>query len=239
MSEESIEAESLLAEVEELIVSRPEADKAHHPDPANFVWFGRVQAVLHAWDSIRSIGTEGHIAAIHSGRAMDGWQAYMALITLLHTAASDLRLRTIGPVNIAVGQGMTFDYFDALRKLIASATSEVLIVDRYLDAAFVSNYLPHVGAGVTVRLLSREAIPVLVPAATHFTQQTGINIQVRSHAAIHDRLLFVDGSQCYFSGASFKDGGRLSPTIISQVVDAFAAMKGHYDNLWSTAKVEM
>jgi hypothetical protein len=50
---------------------------------------------------------------------------------------------------------MVFDYFDEIRKIIQLAKRDLLFVDPYLDADFVSRSLPHVGSGVAIRLLAR------------------------------------------------------------------------------------
>jgi len=71
--------------------------------------------------------------------------------TLLHKATAALRVPTIGPTNLALPQGGVFDYFDEIRKLIEMATADILFVDPYLDADFVSRYLTLARANVVVR----------------------------------------------------------------------------------------
>lgn len=39
-------------------------------------------------------------------------------------------------------------------------------------------------------------------------------------AQLGDRYVFVDGKACYQSGASFKDGAKLTPTTLTQITDA-------------------
>ena len=126
---------------------------------------------------------------------------------------------------MAIGHGLVFDYFDEIRKQIATANQDLLFVDPYLDADFVSRYLPHAAGGVSVRLLAREKLSTLLPAVRQFSHQTGGTIEVRSASNFHDRYLIVDRALCFQSGASFKDGGRTSPTTITQITDAFASVQ--------------
>jgi hypothetical protein len=114
----------------------------------------------------------------------------------------------------------------------------VFWVDPYLDAEFVSRYLSHVAPGVAIRLLAREKLATLLPAVDAFSQQTGVPISVRSAPGFHDRYLFVDRTECYQSGASFKDGGRNAPTTLTQITDAFAAVLQTYEDLWAGGNVE-
>ena len=87
----------------------------------------------------------------HGQMARDAQEGLRKILTLLHQARHDLRMKTIGPVNAAMGHGRVFDYFDEIRKIIEPAKQDLLFVDPYLDAEFVSRYLPHVTAGVSIR----------------------------------------------------------------------------------------
>lgn len=120
----------------------------------------------------------------------------------------------------------------------SSLRRDLLFVDPYLDADFVSRYLPHVAAGVAIRLLAREKLATLLPAVDAFVKQTGRKIEVRSAQGFHDRYLIVDGASCYQSGASFKDGAKSAPTTVTQIIDAFAAVAKTYEDLWKTAMVQ-
>jgi hypothetical protein len=152
----------------------------------------------------------------------------------LHEARADLRLSTVGPVNKAIDTGLVFDYFDEIRKQIDK--TDLFFIDRYLDADFISRYLPHVSSGVSVRLLAREKLKTLLPATQLFAQQNKVKIAVRSADNFHDRYKIIDGKACFQSGASFKDGGRTSPTTITQITDAFPAVQKTYEDLWQSAQ---
>jgi hypothetical protein len=144
----------------------------------------------------------------------------------------------VGPTSVAIGQGATFDYFDGVRKIVATATVELFIADPYLDAEFASRYLPLVPPGVSIRLLTGDkTLATLVPAVEAWATQHGTKIGVRVAAHQHDRYVFIDGKECYQSGASFKDGAKNAPTTLSQIIDAFDAVQQTYETKWSAAKV--
>ena len=136
---------------------------------------------------------------------------------------------------------MVYEYFEEIRKIIELATMEVFFVDPYLDAEFVSRYLPLVRAGTTIRLLMANGprrIASLLAAVDLFVQQNSHPVAVRCAKDMHDRYLFADRTTCYHSGASFKDGAKRAGTIVSQVTDAFKPTLDAYDALWAGAKVE-
>ena len=61
---------------------------------------------------------------------------------------------------------------------------------------------------------------------------------MRSTPAIHDRFVFVDKTNAYQSGASFKDGAKWAPTTFTQIIDAFNPVLQIYEGLWAAAKIE-
>jgi hypothetical protein len=163
---------------------------------------------------------------------------YGAIKTLLHQARAALRFET-GQASVVVAQGRVFEYFDEVRKLVATARNELFFVDAYLDADFVVRYLPHAAAGVSVRLLTSPAkLAMLLPAVDLFVRESGTPVSVRSSAGLHDRFLFVDRSAVHVSGASFKDGAKNAPALVSQITDAFPQLWSTYDGHWNAAKVE-
>jgi hypothetical protein len=230
--------EQLLVEVEDLLRTMPPRGTIRQATEENLSWFGRAQAVVGQWKSELSSLMWQYENRIHGLAASDAGIALNSMLTLLHQARHDLRMQTVGPMNMAVAHGMVFDYFDEIRKMIELSKQELFFIDPYLDAEFISRYLPHVPAGVTTRLLAREKLSTLLPAVDAYVKQYKTKVEVRSAPNFHDRYLIVDQTACYQSGASFKDGGRTSPTTLTQISDAFAAMLATYDGLWKHAKIE-
>ena len=231
----------LLAEVEDVLRSVPPRETLRHETNENFSWLGRAAAVIQEWDLPRMISWNQAVARFHDRMGPTSTLGYREIMVLLNQAQHDLRMKTTGPLTIAIGQGRVFEYFNELRKIVEQATQEVFFVDAYLDADFVSRYLPPIRKGVGARLLmgtEPAKLNRLLPAVDLFIKETGQTINVRSAAGLHDRYVFIDRTNCYHSGASFKDGGTKAGTVISQITDAFKPMWDTYENLWSTAKVE-
>lgn len=225
----------LLAEVEDLLRTMPPRATIRHETPENYAWLGRAAALVSEWSTIKAITFDGFLRSIHATRAIDAAPAVSGIMTMLHQVRHDLRLKTVGPLSVAVAQGAVFDYFDEMRKVIEGAKSDLLFVDPYLDAEFASRYLPNVSPGVLIRLLGKVGLPTLLPAVQMLRQQSGLAIEIRSSQALHDRFVFVDKTMCFQSGASFKDGAKKSPTTLTQISDAFAAMQSTYESLWVSA----
>ncbi len=237
---QALALEQLLLEIQDIIRSMPgPRDFGRNPDTC-IPWLGRASAGMNQWDSARSVIHFEPEVRKYTGlqanvRFVDFTPFRQQLLVLLHQAESDLRLRTTGPLSIGVSAGRVFEYFDELRKLIETAKSNLLVVDPYLDAEFVSRYLAFVSQGTKVRMLARERISTLTPAVAAFVAQSGLSVEVRSIGGFHDRYIFVDGQACYQSGASFKDGAKKTPTVLVQITDAFASVEATYEQLWLKA----
>lgn len=224
--------EGLLTKLEDIIRSQPPYGEVRRNTPENRGWVGRAVAAVGAWDVKAGEQARRYAALMRNTMARDAYEGVDGLINLIYEARSSLRLNIVGPVNAAIGQGLVFDYFDEIRKIIAMAHKDILFVDPYLDADFVSRYLPHVQPGLTIRLLAREKMATLLPAVVAFVQQHRASIEVRTSSGFHDRYVLIDGAACYQSGASFKDGGRNAPTTVTQIADAFPAVRDTYEDLW-------
>jgi hypothetical protein len=230
--------EQLLAEIEDLLRTMPPRATIRDETEENLAWLGRLSAVIDSWNSSKGILLMAYLNKFHSGMPHLITEGYRQFVALLHQAQHDLRMQTQGPTNVAVPRGMVFHYFDEIRKIIELARQDLLFVDPYLDAEFVSSYLPLIAAGVTARLLAREKLAMLLPAVDAFARQAGTKIEVRSAPNFHDRYIFVDRAACYQSGASFKDGAKSAPTTLTQITDAFAPVLQTYEDLWNLAHVE-
>lgn len=232
-----IAPEVLIAELDDILASRPTQVEVGNNDEHVMAWMGRVKAALIAWDAGQSAMLPFIESRLYALASQEVERGYRELLALIHQARASLRLR-ITPTSVVAGKGMVFEYFDGVRKIVESATSDTLFVDPYLDADFVARYLAYVPAGVPIRLLTREKLATLLPAVDTFAAQHQEKVQVRSTDKIHDRYVFVDGKECFQSGASFKDGARNAPTTLTQITDAFAAVQQTYENIWAAAKVE-
>lgn len=228
----------LLGELDSLLREMPDWESfARHSDESS-QWSGRLTAVLEAWDSIRAMSLAASLRSARSTISQHREHALSEIKTLLHHARYDLQMKVGVGLNAAYDTGAVFSYFDDVRKLFEQAVTDILVIDPWLDADFVSRYLPSVKANVSIRLLtSKNKLGTLLPAVDLFAQQDGAAVAVRIDDALHDRYLVIDGVSGYQSGASFKDGARKAPTTLTQIIDPFSAVRDTYERKWAAAAV--
>jgi hypothetical protein len=233
--------ERLLAELDAILRDEPPRAEIRHQTVVNERWFGRAAAAIHRWNSFKGVAWEALRREMHSsipGGAKGAMAAVSQLISMLHEARFDLQHRLGHPMGVSIAQGQPYHFFDEVRKIVETARSDLFFIDRYLEADFVSRYMPYVMKGTTVRLLAREGIPRLKPAIELFASQSGLTVQIRSTQNIHERCVIVDQTECYLSGDSFKDGAKNQPATLLRVTDAFDEVRARYEAVWQGATIE-
>ena len=234
------QAERLLPEVEDVLRVAPTIEEFARDSGSDehLAWLGRAAAAIQRWDSMYMVQVSAAMMNVPSNHPGICRKTLATLKILLQQAKSDLRVE-LGRGSVVVAEGRVFEYFDELRKVIETARADVFFVDPYLDADFVSRYLPYVAEGVSIRLLGGpKKRATLLPAVDSFAQQSGRPVTVRMSDGLHDRYLFIDGAACYLSGASFKDGAKNAPAVLAQITDAFQAMWDTYERQWSESAIE-
>ena len=234
-----MQALQLLGEIEDLLRTMPGPEDFIQNPRSTVEWSGRAGAVMKLMGLEFSLPFDSAIANATAAPRLTQDSALLTLPRLLHQARFKLRMETVGPISAVVETGAVFEYFDEVRKIIEGATADLLFVDPFIDAEFVSRYLPHVKPSVHVRLLTRKHLDQLLPAALAFIAQHKTRISVRSSGEMHDRYVIVDGVAAYQSGASFKDGAKRSPTTLTQITDAFTLVRDQYERYWVGGDVKI
>lgn len=226
--------EELLAEIEDVLRTMPPRETLRHPQPENFAWLGRLSAAIEAWDMTKAPSLILAKNQFHNQLAREAQEGYRKLMTLLYQAQSDLRMKTVGPINSVIGKGKVFEYFDLVRRVIETASNDLFFIDNYLDADFVATYLPHVRSGVSVRMLGSNRITALRTASAQFSAEHSLTIEVRSTSENHGRFLIVDGRVAYASDASFKDGPKNALATITEIeTGLFSDLSQKNEELWT------
>jgi hypothetical protein len=232
----SLDDASLLFHLDELVRTKPPGNElVGNPTEEHQEWVGRARALIGAWDAVRGVtfnSDSDKALAADNYNPMAPVQALARMMSTIQEARGELRLITGGRVSASFAAGQPFDIFDELRKVIETAQQDVLFVDRYMGADFVSLYLPHIPQGVTVRLLTRDKVPQLISTLGAYKQQHLLNIEVRTSQGFHGRFLSVDGARSFTVDASFKDAAKSAPAALIELTDTATTSLAQYEQLW-------
>lgn len=225
----------LLEKLRVLIASAPPLAGRGSYGQEQFTWLGKAAALISSWNQTEaaSFGVAATSLAGNLNREMN----VGAIFTTIHKAIATLENSLPQPGGQAFGPGAAYDFFRALRGLVASTDKSLVVVDPYMDAETFDGYLSALPAGRAVRLLISKFADDVRVAATKFTAQRGGSLEVRKSSDIHDRVLLVDGSQCWVLGASIKDAALKRPTYLAPLAPDIAAQKVTiYEGVWNAAR---
>lgn len=235
-----MEKKQLLVEIDSVLASLPDVAEFNRLWGVADSWLGKANAVL-AFDisGPDRITLGAFSQAVEQGQyaGVDRIGALRGVVRMLNARRHSLLLETGGTGTVAIDQGMHFEYFEAVRKVIQTATEDVFIVDHYLNEDVLAKFCVFVRGGVSIRLLGTRYTSTLRPAAQALFDQRGGGVFLRTSDKIHERYVFIDRAKCVLSGASFKDGPQNAHSLITEIVDGATVLLALYEGEWDSAKV--
>jgi hypothetical protein len=134
------------------------------------------------------------------------------------------------------GPGDAYDVYRDLSQLVQAVKDSLFVVDPYANEEVFDLYLDKVSAGVSIRLLTGRATPSLQAVARKFALRPQVKFEGRYTDQVHDRVIFVDNSECWVLGQSIKDAANKKPTyMIPLAQEAVSDMAKLYENAWKVA----
>lgn len=231
---EAVPGEELYLELGRLMATMPELGSGAVAHEINH-WLARVVALLKSSGSLtEAIRVED--SALRTGKTETiGDIMHRALTRAEHDAPSSVR----GAV-IAVGN--TLDAYMAVRKVLSTANSDVLLVDPYAGAKVLTDYAVLASDKVAVRLLTNEAEyeASLITAAQRWAQQLGryrkLTVRLAAGQTLHDRLILVDSAKVWVVGQSFNTLAKRKHTSLIRMRPETARRKiAIYAQIWNDA----
>ena len=135
--------------------------------------------------------------------------------------------------------GAVHDAYVHIRGIIKGASTEIFVIDGYVDESLFGLLLSTNGPRLCrVLALQRSLPPDFSREAELFEQQHGFTVQIRSSVEFHDRHIILDGRQVYTLGASIKDAGKRAFNIIPVETDSVRKNIIKYaEDVWTRAGV--
>lgn len=231
-----MDEKQFLAEIDSALADMPQiADFAKLGTQAD-AWLGRVNAILEpGLNAMEKLDLKALNQSIEAGSYLgtDRIAAMRAILRLLHSRRYMLLMKIGSTGTVAFDQGMHFQYFDAIRGVFETATSDLLVVDQYLNESVLSKFCVFAKEGVSIRLLGSRYMETLQPAASALNEQRGL-VFLRKSTEVHDRFVFIDKQKCFLSGASFKDGPRNGHSVLTEIASC-APLLTMYESAWKNA----
>lgn len=158
------------------------------------------------------------------------------MVAVLKSTVEQLRWQLPNPQQVFLPAGSAHDAYVEIRKIIQSATTEILIVDSYVDGTLWT-LLKNLPASAKIRVVTMQMKGDFTLEGRKFAAQHGNTIEVRQTQQYHDRFIVTDGDRCWHLGASIKDAGNKA-FAMSEVLSATirAAIRTDVDTTWNAAR---
>jgi hypothetical protein len=157
------------------------------------------------------------------------------MVSVLKSAVAQLRWQLPDPSQVFLPAGSQHDAYLEIRGILQSGTSEVFVIDPYVDGTLWP-LLTNVPTTCGIRVLTEHTKPDFALEGGKFRLQHGFNIQVRLAASYHDRFVILDGAKCFHLGTSINHAGNKA-CVISEVVrpQIAAAIVSDAESEWQKA----
>jgi hypothetical protein len=222
----------LLAQLRSLLARAPDF-RNRGQATEQIAWLAQGHALITRWDKYEAMSFK--LSSDFLIGDLNREVNIAQVLGALHRAAADLELQAAAASGQAFGSGAVYDFFKALRELVASAGKSLVIVDPYMDAQIFDEYLSSVSPGVSIQLLVANSSADLKAAAARFASQHKAKLEVRSSKQLHDRIIFVDEDVCWVVGQSIKDAAVKKATYLAPLSSDVAASKlAIYKAVWQS-----
>jgi hypothetical protein len=238
-----LDPETYYRQLGRLIETMPSFDGRSAFSVEEHQWLGRADALIgQSGDVIDKVDWRHAISKLPSEIFFTTSLEEMRAILYRVLARAELKAPAgVGGAFIPVGN--SFDAFTALSKLLQTATTDVMVVDPYMDETALTEFGTTVPEGVTLRLLSDQANckASLAPAASNWVAQYGVQrplaVRLAPARALHDRAIFIDQTSAWTLTQSLKDFAKRSPAEIVRADDTAKLKIDAYESIWSSAQV--
>lgn len=240
----TLEPEAFYMQVKQLILKMPNWDSDYDPLPESALWLGRM------FEMVKQTKNPSDIASFSgSSEGMVGILGYdnirkIQMISYRVLAYAEARAPKSAQ-GAVIPIGAAYDALKAIGAILAEAKSDILVVDPYMDASILKNYVALVITGVPVRLLcdsfytKAPALPALQAALSAWKTQygpAGLETRATGPRVLHDRLIIIDGNGVWLLSQSLKDLANRSPASVMPADQEIADWKSQfYATTWAAA----
>ena len=154
----------------------------------------------------------------------------------LRTAIARLELETPQSQSKVYGPGEAYDVYRDLAEIMSNAKTETFVIDPYANEEVFTLYLDKIRGTVKMRLLTGTPSVGLKLVKTKFAARPNTQFEAKMSSEVHDRVIFIDCTECWVLGQSIKDAANKKPTyLISIPIPAVSDMSKLYEAIWQRA----
>jgi hypothetical protein len=221
----------LLTKLRGLLENPPPLEGKGAYSHEQFAWLGRASALIASWNGAEA--TAFKIATQAMAGNLNRVYNHGIVFTTIYNAITSIEENLPHSEDQAFGPGAVYDFFQALTRVISSAEKSLFLIDPYIDAEVFDGYLSSLNQPRSIRLLVAKYPDIVRVAVSKFRSQHFVEIEARRSTEIHDRVIFVDGTECWVLGASIKDAGKRASYLAPLSSDVATVKLQMYERIWA------
>lgn len=228
----AVEKHILLLRLTKLVEITPEITGPLTPEQRQ--WLSRIGAVFtQLKDVMWRIKFDSSMSLIGSHPKSRVNQILGYAYDVIEILRLDLELDGRSEIGTVYEPDNVYRYFADVKEIIAGASSEIFLIDPYFDGQIFDDYFGTGNPGTRVLLLVDRYAPNLKGYIERHIATYGSQIESRRNEKdLHDRMLFVDARNCWFTGGSFKDAGKRASFLIPFDPELTAKKYAIYQEIW-------
>lgn len=198
-------------------------------------WIARTGALIDRIDAVGGIYFKNRASFLKTNWSGNMPDMHQMLLDAIEKIKVDLELNGRDEIGKIYESGKEYSFFSDLKNILGKTKNKIFIVDPYFDVTAFQAYFDESTQGINIRILCSKHATSVAECVKTFSSQTSVQVDVKKYGGLHDRVIFIDETDCWLVGASIKDGGKkptyLIPLSPQLVPDKFAV----YENAWGQA----
>ena len=132
--------------------------------------------------------------------------------------------------------GEAYDFYSDFKAVVLSAKQSVFLIDPYLNEEVFNLYVEKLPSEITSRVLLGKVNDNLRAVIEKLKLSKTRKIEVKKSKGMHDRVAFIDSTQCWLLGQSIAEAAKKKPTYLVELPEELTPEKlSYYDEIWSKA----
>jgi hypothetical protein len=206
-------------------------------------WLGRAEALIDEVSGVVDHHTFGNLRTRMLTATLTDAESQMRHIrSLLYAALAKAEINAPTAAKGAfIPAGNSFDALTAVAGVLRECRGSVLVIDPYMDAVALTDFLSMVTEGIPLRLLAsgkqrNAGLPEAVERwKVQYAHARPIELRLAAPGLLHDRLIMDDVSVWSLS-QSFNAIAQRSPAMVQRVgADIASAKREAFMDMWDSA----
>lgn len=237
--------EALYHQLGQVISDEPTVPEGNERGSSEILrWLGRAEALIDEVSGLVDHSRFGQLRSVMLTATRTDAESQMRHIRgLLYAALAKAEMNAPAAAKGAfIPAGSAFDALSAISSVLRECRGSILVVDPYMDAVALTDFLPMVSAGIAIRLLASgkqrtAGLPEAVERwRTQFAQERPIELRFAAPRLLHDRLI-LDDTSVWSLSQSFNAFAQRSPAMVQRVSDDIASAKREaFVEMWDGAE---